>query len=215
MLDHLDDLQNGETFQLRDEGLVELLVSAGMTPHPPRWTTTSRQPLNLPPELLANVEVRELADGLSEADGVALLRSFPDHSGRIRRESDERLAQVVRTVHGIPHGLELVVSIASTDQFFIDTLLESSEAPDELIEKLVSQNYEALDDAGAMSSGCWPWPGCRFPSRRCPRCLSTWWIQPWRATRSDTSSTRVRSATNPNPDWSGCTHSMPTSCGGR
>lgn len=90
--------------------------------------------------------MRELRDGLTSADGVALLRSFPDPNGSIGVESDDRLAQIVGLVEGVPHGLELVASNASNDRSFIGKLLAVTEAPEAILERLVSRNYENLDD---------------------------------------------------------------------
>ena len=163
VLDHLDELQNKDTFELTDPAMVEFLVSAGKTPHAPRVITTSRHRLKLPSQL---VEPLELKNGLKPADGIALLRSYPDPNGVIGGETDERLAQVVEIIHGLPRGLDLIANILlggeaddfdtvdeagsaiEEDNFFIDTLLDSPEGPDELIKRLLSRNYDDLDDPG-------------------------------------------------------------------
>jgi len=172
VLDHLDDVQNQETLELTDPGLVALLQSVALAPDAPRVVTTSRQRLALPPELLANVQIRELADGLGPGDGVALLRSFPDANGTIGVESDERLAQVVSLVDGVPHGLELVASNANSDRSFIGKLLTSTEAPDTILEKLVSQNYGNLDDPGRHVVGLLAMARVPLPEPEVPTLLA-------------------------------------------
>ena len=163
VLDHLDELQSKDTFELTDPGMVEFLVSAGKTPHAPRVITTSRNRLKLPSQL---VEPLELKNGLKPADGVALLRSYPDPNGVICGETDKRLEQVVEIIHGLPRGLDLIANILlggaaddfdaddetgsaiEEDNFFIDKLLGSPEGADELIRRLLSRSYDDLDQTG-------------------------------------------------------------------
>lgn len=172
VLDHLDDLQDEKTLELTDDRLIDALRSAVLAPSSPRIVITSREPLNLPSDLIASLEVRKLAEGLTPADGIALLRSFPDPTGSIGVESDERLAQVVALVEGVPHGLELVASNASNDRACITKLLALNEAPDTILTKLVSRNFENLDDASRHIVGLLAMARAPLPESEVPQILS-------------------------------------------
>ncbi len=171
VLDNLDDLQD-ESGELIDDGIVAFLQSVATTPHPPRVITTSQRPLDLPLELQAQVIVRALDEGLSIADGVALLQTRDGGTGLIVQESEDRLGEAVSRLHGIPRGLELVAHIILTDDpFFLDTLLESTAGPGALLDELVSRSFANLDTAGRHVVGLLALAGVPLPVQAVPSLL--------------------------------------------
>jgi hypothetical protein len=171
VLDNLDDLQD-ESGELVDDGLVAFLESVARTPYPPRVITTSQRPLRLPPDLQGQVIVRPLDDGLTITDGVALLRDMDAGTGLILSESEERLGHVVRQLHGIPRGLELVARIIVTDDpFYLDTLLDSSAEAGTLLVDLVSRSFANLDETDRRLVGLLALAGVPLPRQAIPTLL--------------------------------------------
>jgi tetratricopeptide (TPR) repeat protein len=150
VLDNLDDLQDPDSGELRDEGLVAFLRSVAETPYqpPPRIVTTSQLPLlGLPMDLQVHVREFPVEDGLEARDAIALLRS-QDRAQGFAQFSDEQLGLATGRVYGVPYGIAKVGQLLLHDPFYLDDLLETSEPAEDAIQNLVSRVFVTLDEPG-------------------------------------------------------------------
>jgi hypothetical protein len=150
VLDNLDDLQDPDSGELTDQGLIAFLVAMGRAPHPPIVVTTSQRPIELPLELFGHFVVLEIDDGLEADEAVELLRQL-DASNRagLRDLPDAELLQAVERVYRIPRGLELLVALMEKRRTAtLRRLLDAQDTPEALLRGLVSEGFRSLDDVG-------------------------------------------------------------------
>jgi hypothetical protein len=150
VLDDLDDLQDAETGRFDSKELVSFLTAICSHRRPPLIVTTSRLPIGVRPSIGAHIARIEISEGLTAHHGTDLLRRFDaDCEAGLRDLSDEQLRGAVDQVYGMPRGLELLVDYWSSRQTAtLQAILSSRDAPEILLERLVSEGFQRLDAVG-------------------------------------------------------------------
>jgi tetratricopeptide (TPR) repeat protein len=145
LMDHMEDL-------LDDEGVIadpdlraffEISLSGS---HGARLLVTSRSPITFHPDWMGFDKRIPLVAGLSEAEGIAMLRDMdPNGTWGIRDMPEEQLARAVRRTYGIPDSLKKLAGLLKKEPF---------SSPDELLDKfqndvvggLMKEAYLRLED---------------------------------------------------------------------
>ncbi|BBH68272.1 hypothetical protein ACTI_49570 [Actinoplanes sp. OR16] len=150
VLDNLDDLQDPDTGRLASADLVSFFTSVCSCRNPPLVITTSQRPLGLPPTVGVHITRIDIDAGLEVDDALALLRHFDaDGEAGLCAVPVADLRRAVREVHGIPRGLELLVTLlAERKTATLQRLFDAANAPDMLLGCLVSEGFETLDRVG-------------------------------------------------------------------
>ncbi len=155
LLDNMEDLVGEDGVVSDPEVRAFILGVVGSSGHGVRLVMTSREAIGLDP-LMQPFDLHVvLAEGLSVADGVLLLRELdPNGDCGLRQAPEGKLAEVVRRTHGVPRALELVVSILKNNVFVdLDELLRNYYSREEVVEKLVDDNYRRLSVAAQGGRG--------------------------------------------------------------
>ena len=144
VLDNLDDLQEPETGKFRTSDVPNFFTAVAKAPRAPQVVTTSQQRLLFPLEVLPYVTERELQDGLEANYGATLLREL-DTNGQLKELDDASLRALSDRVGGVPRGLQLLVAYVRDHRVSgVRRLLDSTSAPEVVLEELVSTTYEGL-----------------------------------------------------------------------
>jgi tetratricopeptide (TPR) repeat protein len=146
LLDHVDDLLDSER-RICDSDLRTLFERSLVANHSTRLLITSRDPLSFRPDMMRFDKQIALTQGLSTADGVAMLRDM-DPNGRlgIRELSDGELGRAVERLHGVPRALELLAGLFQGEwSRSLDDILEEFYHQDNVIESLIRAAYQRLD----------------------------------------------------------------------
>jgi len=147
LLDNVEDLLDAHgRFQSPELELFFHVVVR--SPHQVRVLLTSREPVDLPNSLLQPHDKHVvLREGLPRADAVVLLRELdPNGVCGLSDAPEEQLLRVVERTHGVPRALELVASILANNVLLsLDEVLRSFYRREEVVLKLVEENYNRLD----------------------------------------------------------------------
>jgi tetratricopeptide (TPR) repeat protein len=146
-LDNVEDLLDSDGF-CRDLEVETLFRTLVQCPHRVRFLLTSREPVELSDGLLRPHDKHiPLLEGLPRADAIALLREFdPNGTCGLNDASDSQLVKIAELTHGVPRALELVASIMANNVILpLDELLGTFYRQDEVVRKLVEENYRRLD----------------------------------------------------------------------
>jgi tetratricopeptide (TPR) repeat protein len=147
LLDNLEDLADADG-ALTDPELVTFFQEWPRAPGGLRVLITSRVPLRFGPEAERRHRHVPLEEGLSTREGVQLLRELdPNGEHGVSTAPEGKLARAVRTLHGVPRALELVVSLLSPDNgafVTLDEVVEGFYSEEEVVERLVEENYRRL-----------------------------------------------------------------------
>jgi hypothetical protein len=147
LLDNAEDLLDAHGF-LQSAELEAFFSVLARSPHRVRVLLTSREPVDVPDGSLRSQDKHvPLRDGLPPADGVELLRELdPNGLCGLADAPEGQLLRVVERTHGAPRALELVASILANNVLLsVDEALESFYRREEVVQKLVEENYHRLD----------------------------------------------------------------------
>ena len=150
VLDNLDDLQDPDTGELTNQGLITFLTAICRDPHPPIVVTTSQHPIELPLEIFGHFTLLEIDAGLDADEAVELLRQLDaNNRAGLRDLSDAELRQAAERVYRIPRGLELLVALMSKHRTAtLRRLLDAQDTPEVLLGRLVSEGFHSLNEPG-------------------------------------------------------------------
>jgi len=150
VLDNLDDLQDTDTGELTNQGLITFLTAICRDPQPPLVVTTSQHPIELPLEIFGHFSLLEIDDGLEANEAAELLRQLDaDNHAGLRDLPDAELLQAAERVHRIPRGLELLVALMGKRRTAtLRRLLDAQDTPEVLLGRLVSEGFHSLDEVG-------------------------------------------------------------------
>ena len=150
VLDNLDDLQDPDTGELTNQGLITFLTAICRDPHPPIVVTTSQHPIELPLEIFGHFTLLEIDAGLDADEAVELLRQLDaNNRAGLRDLSDAELRQAAGRVYRIPRGLELLVALMSKHRTAtLRRLLDAQDTPEVLLGRLVSEGFRSLNEPG-------------------------------------------------------------------
>ena len=147
LMDNMEDLldKNG---QLIDPELQLFFNQALSTPSQARYMLTSRETLDLPIELNVLRQDVILRDGLPVEEAVQLLRDLDrEHIYGLSNAPEDVLHKAVEMTHGVPRALEIIVGIMANDMFAdLDEILGDFYSKDDVVTKLVEENYRRLDE---------------------------------------------------------------------
>jgi tetratricopeptide (TPR) repeat protein/Cdc6-like AAA superfamily ATPase len=147
LLDHVDDLLNDKG-EITDEGVRAFFEISLATPQSARLLVTSQVPLAFRREAQRFDKRVPLHEGLSVAEGVAMLRDL-DASGeaRLRDAPEGDLARAVERVHGIPRALEVLAGIMRDAPLArLGDVLQRFFQNEDVAEALIREGYKRLDD---------------------------------------------------------------------
>ena len=150
VLDNLDDIQDRDTGELTDQGIITFLTAICRVPRPPIVITTSQHPIELPLELFGHFTLLEINDGLEAREAAELLRQL-DAGNRagLRDLPEAELLQAAERVYRMPRGLELLVALmARRNTVTLRRLLDAQDTPEKLLGGLVSEGFDGLDEVG-------------------------------------------------------------------
>ncbi len=144
-LDNLEDLIDDEG-HLSDPELSQFIFQTLRQKNPIRFLLTSQIELTFPHDLRHLNRVVVLEEGLSEIEGIQLLRELdPGGTCGLRDAPDELLQQAVQKVHGVPRALEVLVGILEDDRLArLDRVLaEFGKWRD--VQDMIQTGYRRLD----------------------------------------------------------------------
>lgn len=144
-LDNLEDLIDDEG-HLTDAELSQFIFQTLRQNSPIRFLLTSQIELTFPRDVRHLNRVVVLEEGLSEAEGIQLLRDLdPGGTCSLRDAPDELLRQAVQKVHGVPRALEVLVGILEDDRLArLDRVLaEFGKWRD--VQDMIQAGYRRLD----------------------------------------------------------------------
>jgi len=147
LLDHVDDLLNDKG-EITDEGVRAFFEISLATPQSARLLVTSQIPLAFRREAQRFDKRVPLWEGLSLAEGVAMLRDL-DASGeaRLRDAPEEDLARAVERVHGLPRALVVLAGImADAPLARLGDVVKRFFQYEDVAEALIKEGYKRLDD---------------------------------------------------------------------
>jgi len=145
LMDHMEDLLDNEGV-ITDPDLRAFFDISLSGSHGARLLVTSRSPITFHPDWMGFDKRIPLVAGLSETDGVAMLRDMdPNGTWGIRDLPEEQLARAVRRTYGIPDSLKKLAGLLKQEPF---------SSPDELLNKfendvvggLMQEAYRRLED---------------------------------------------------------------------
>jgi tetratricopeptide (TPR) repeat protein len=150
VLDNLDDLQDPNTGELTNQGLISFLTAICRNRQPPVVVTTSQHPVELPLEIFGHFAVLEIDDGLDADEAVELLRHLDaDNRAGLRDLPYAELLQAAERVYRMPRGLEWWVALmARRKTATLRRLLDAQDTPEALLGQLVSEGFHSLDELG-------------------------------------------------------------------
>jgi tetratricopeptide (TPR) repeat protein len=150
VLDNLDDLQDPDTGELINQGLVTFLTAICRDPQPPMVVTTTQRPIELPLEVFGHFTILEIDDGLEANEAVELLRQLDaDNQAGLRDLPEAELLQAAERVYRIPRGLELLTALLQRRRTAtLRRVLDAQDAPEVLLGRLVSEGFFGLDEVG-------------------------------------------------------------------
>jgi tetratricopeptide (TPR) repeat protein len=150
VLDNLDDIQDRDTGELTDQGIITFLTAICRGPRPPIVITTSQHPIELPPELFGHFTLLEINDGLEAHEAAELLRRLDAvNRAGLRDLPEAELLQAAERVYRMPRGLELLVALmARRNTVTLRRLLDEQDTPEKLLGGLVSEGFDGLDEVG-------------------------------------------------------------------
>lgn len=148
VLDNLDDLQDRDTGELTDEGVINFLTAICRGLRPPIVITTSQHLIELPPELFGHFTPLEIDDGLEAHEAAELLRRLDENNRAGLRDLPEaELLQAAERVYRMPRGLELLVGLmARRKTATLQRLWDARDTPEKLLGQLVSEGFHSLDE---------------------------------------------------------------------
>jgi hypothetical protein len=174
VLDNLDDLQDRETGELTDRGVITFLTAICRGSRPPIVITTSQHPIELPLELFGHFTLLEIDDGLEAHEAAELLRQL-DAANRagLRDLPEAELLQAAERVYRMPRGLELLVALmARRTTVTLRRLLAAQDTPEKLLRGLVSEGFDGLDEAGRDVVRLFALAGTPLPAEALPEMLA-------------------------------------------
>ncbi len=145
LMDHMEDLLDSEGV-IADAELRAFFDISLSGPRGARLLVTSRSPITFHPDWMGFDKRIPLVAGLSEADGIAMLRDMdPNGTWGIREMPEDQLARAVRRTYGIPDSLKKLAGLLKKEPF---------SSPDELLDKfendvvggLMQEAYRHLED---------------------------------------------------------------------
>ena len=145
LMDHMEDLLDDQGV-IEDPDLRTFFDTSLSEPHGAVLLLTSRSPITLHPDWMRFDKRIPLVKGLSEAEGIAMLRDMdPNGMWGLRDVPEEQLARAVRRTYGIPDSLKKLGGLLIRQ--FLRT-------PDELLDKfekdvvggLMQEAYRRLED---------------------------------------------------------------------
>ena len=145
LLDHFEDLLDGHG-RITDGDLGRFLERSLAAPHGARLLVTSRTPLKFDATTMRFDKRVALMDGLSPAEGAAMLRELdPNGVLRLRDSSDAELAPAVERLHGVPRALEVLAGIKKdkplrTLQSILDGFYRET-----VVDDLIREGYRRLE----------------------------------------------------------------------
>ncbi len=144
-LDNLEDLMDDEG-NLTDPELGQFIFQTLRQTSHIRFLLTSQIELAFPRDVRHLNRVVVLEKGLSETEGIQLLRDLdPGGTCGLRDASDDLLRQAVQKVHGVPRALEVLVGILEDDRLArLDRVLaEFGKWRD--VQDMIQMGYRRLD----------------------------------------------------------------------
>ena len=145
LMDHMEDLLDTEGV-IADADLRAFFDISLSGRRGARLLVTSRSPITFHSDWMGFDKRIPLVAGLSEADGIAMLRDMdPNGTWGIRDMAEEQLARAVRRTYGIPDSLKKLAGLLKKEPF---------SSPDELLDKfendvvggLMQESYRHLED---------------------------------------------------------------------
>ena len=154
LLDNLEDRLTDDG-HLDDEDLNTFVELVFRVRRGPCLFVTTQVPLALPPQLLRYEARLLLNTGLSELDGIQLLREL-DRNGeaQLRDAPEIDLGRAVARVHGVPRALELVVGAMVGDYLTLptlDDLLRTFAQRGDMLAELVQERYLRLNNEARLA----------------------------------------------------------------
>lgn len=145
LLDHMEDLLDDEG-RIVDNELRAFLEQSLIFPHNARLMITSRTSLAFRESTMRFDKQLPLPQGLSESEGVAMLREL-DAAGicGLKDAPEKDLAKAVRHVHGVPRALEILAGIMAYDPLAtLDDILGRFYENTDVINDLIKEGYKLL-----------------------------------------------------------------------
>ncbi len=145
LMDHMEDLLDNAGV-IADSDLRAFFDISLSGSHGARLLVTSRSPITVDPDWMGFDKRIPLVMGLSEADGIAMLRDMdPIGTWGIRDMPEEQLARAVHRTYGIPDSLKKLGGLLKREPF---------SSPDELLDKfrndvlggLMQEAHRRLED---------------------------------------------------------------------
>jgi hypothetical protein len=148
LLDNMEDLLD-EYGHIVAEDLREFFTLTLKTTHNICLLVTSREPLELPKELMRFDNRVIISDGLPINEAVEVLQDLDPYGAYGLRDADQVIVhQLVQKVHGVPRALEIIASLLANDPLLsLHELCQKNEIfiREEFVENLVRENYKRLD----------------------------------------------------------------------
>jgi len=148
-LDNLDKLQNPDTGELTDQGVIAFLTAIFRDPRPPVVITTSEKPIGLR-GIFGHFTLLEITDGLDPDGAAELLRKLDENNlAELRDLPEAVLLQAAERVYRMPRGLELLVGLmAERRTATLQRIWDARDTPEILLGELVSAGFRSLDEIG-------------------------------------------------------------------
>ncbi len=172
-LDNLDNLQNRDTGELTDQGVIAFLTAIFRDSRPPVVITTSEKPIGLP-GIFGHFSLLEITDGLDPDGAAELLRNLDENNlAELRDLPEAVLLQAAERVYRMPRGLELLVGLmAERRTATLQRIWEARDTPEILLGELVSEGFHSLDEIGRDVVRLLALAGTPVPAEAFPKMLA-------------------------------------------
>jgi tetratricopeptide (TPR) repeat protein len=146
LLDHVDDLLDDKG-EITDEQVRSFFEISLATPQGARLLVTSRIPLAFRREAQRFDQRVPLWEGLSDPEGVAMLRELdPSGEAGLRDAPEEILAKAVERLHGIPRALQVLAFIKAKDPLSgLEDILKRFYQHEDVADELIKEGYKRQD----------------------------------------------------------------------
>lgn len=145
LMDHMEDVLDDQGV-IADPDLRTFFDISLSGSHGARLLITSRSPITFHPDWMSFDQRIPLVSGLSEAEGIAMLRDMdPNGTWGIRDMPEAQLARAVRRTYGIPDSLKKLAGLLKKEPFSsADELLDKFE--DDVVGGLMQEAYRRLEE---------------------------------------------------------------------
>jgi tetratricopeptide (TPR) repeat protein len=149
VLDDVEDVLDDDGCIVGDDELSAFLAAIVATETPLKLLIAGRESVALDSALLTRARTVVLRSGLPDDDAIQMLRELdPQRQYGLADASADALLRIAASVHRMPRGLQLVVSLLANDPLLsIDDMAAGHPVLDESLNTLIAQSHSRLDDA--------------------------------------------------------------------